>query len=191
MRKFLKKMGLNIVHWFIKPRMIKGYRDSYGKYLPNVRMSTTVYINEPSKLFLEDYVFIWHYTILDSSNKITICEGCQIGAWVGIFTHSSHISIRLYGRNYLKTKNPIGYIRGEVFIGSYTFIGPHSIILPGSKIGKGCLILPYTVIQGEVPDFSIIEGNPGKVRGDVRKIDERYLKNHPELIEEYNRWTHT
>jgi acetyltransferase-like isoleucine patch superfamily enzyme len=131
---------------------------------------------------------VFHYSILDASHGLTIGEGCQIGAWVGLFTHSSHIAIRLYGADYTKHDRHEGYLTGPVSIGRYTFIGPHSVIMPNTRIGKGSLVSAYSYVQGDFPDFAVISGNPARVTGDTRKIDARYLRSCPELQPLYDRW---
>lgn len=156
--------------------------------LKNTRASNTSTFVEKEGIDLGDNVFIWHHTIIDGSNGVTIEDGCQIGAWNGIFSHSSHISIRLYGEKYGEIKDMKGYIRGSVFIGKYTFIGPHSVIMPNTKIGKGCLVSAYSYVKGEFPDFSIISGNPAKVIGDTRQLDSKYLDENQELRNYYNQW---
>jgi acetyltransferase-like isoleucine patch superfamily enzyme len=81
-----------------------------------------------------------------------------------------------------------GYMRGSVHIGKYTFVGPHSVIMPGTKIGKGSIVAAYSMVKGEFPDFSIIAGTPAKVIGDTRKVDEPYLMANPELQKYYDEW---
>jgi acetyltransferase-like isoleucine patch superfamily enzyme len=61
--------------------------------------------------------------------------------------------------------------------------------MPNTKIGKGSLVAAYSYVKGEFPDFSIISGNPAKVIGDTRDMDERQLKQHPELRSYYDDWT--
>jgi len=132
---------------------------------------------------------------LDASNGIKIGEGCQIGAWVGIFTHGSHIAIRLLGKNYIQFNRHerIGYQRGAVEIGDYTFIGASSLILPSVTIGKGCLIAAGTIVTESIPDYSIVSGNPAKVIGNTSSLDRRYFTNEivrknyfdPSVIEDY------
>ncbi len=163
------------------PVMIRGYKLKNGKMLPNVRISNTTFIDHPEFLEMGDYVFIGHYNFIEASNKIKIAEGCQITNYVSITSHSSHIAIRLYGRQYINEKNHIGYVKGPVQIGKYCFIGPHSLILPDTTIGDACLIHPYSKVQGEFPDYSIIAGNPAKIIGDTREMDKKYLEEHPML----------
>jgi len=150
-------------------------------------LSNTVDITHLDKVTFGDNVFIWHHTILDSFNRISIGEGTQIGAQVGVFTHSSHNSIRYYGSDYneIPFYEHKGRIKGSVNIGEYVFIGANSIIMPGTVIGKGSIVSAFSYVSGKFPDFSIIGGNPAKRIGDVRRIDRRFLKKHRDLIPKY------
>lgn len=171
-----------------QPKMIYGYVDKttqiFRKY---TRISNTVTIMCPEKLSMGDNVWVWHYSILDASEGLNIGEGCQIGAWVGIFTHSSHNAIRLYGQRFVHVpaRERLGYIRGSVIIGEYTFVGAGSLIFPGVEIGKGCIVSAGTIITKNVPDYSVIQGVPGKIVGDTRQIDKDFLERHPDLKEYY------
>ena len=48
-------------------------------------------------------------------------------------------------------------------IGQGSIIGPRAIVLPGVTIGRGCTILPGSVVISDVPDGAIIGGNPGRL----------------------------
>lgn len=150
-------------------------------------LSNYLDISHWSKLDIGNNVFIWHFTILDTFNGIKIGDDCQIGTRVGIFTHSSHHSIRYYNKFYHDTNCYLhkGRINGSVEIGNSTFVGANSIIMPNTKIGKGCIIAGFSYVQGIFDDFSIIAGNPAKKVGDVRKMDYKFLKANPELKESY------
>lgn len=189
MKKFVWQF-LNLLNKYIaKPRMVLGYTSFDCTYLAKTRISNTVDIVNPENLNIADNVFIGHYNILDASNRITIGEGCQISNFISILTHSSHQSVRLYGKHYIQHNGSHkGYITGEVIIGKYTFIGAHSVIMPGSKIGKGSLVTAYTLVKGEFPDFAIIAGNPAQVVGDTRVKDSKLLNEYPELAEYYTEW---
>ena len=170
----------NILAILHQPFMVYGYYNRIEKkFMKYTRVSSSTKIMSKNMLDIEDNVWIWHHSILDSTNVIKIGKGVQIGAWVGIFTHSSHIAIRLLGAKYLTMDNKerIGYINKSVEIGEYTFIAAGSYILPGVKIGKGCLISSGTVVSKSIPDYSIVSGNPGKIIGDVRRLDAKFYKN--------------
>lgn len=169
----------NLLSRFSRPFMVYGYRSkSDGMYKKFTRISSSAIILNEENLTIGDNVWIWHYSIIDASNKVTIGEGCQIGAWVGIFTHSSHIAIRLYGNDsYIKTSQSerLGYLTGSVSIGAYTFVGAKASIMPNVSIGKGCLIAAGTLVNKSVPDFSIVVGNPGVIKGSTKDLDKKYF----------------
>jgi acetyltransferase-like isoleucine patch superfamily enzyme len=190
----IKKLVLNFLFYYrqkklksFEPKMIYSY-SHLGVKLTNTRISNSTIITNKQNLQLANYVFIGHYNFIESSNKITIDEGVQITNFISILTHSSHVSIRLYGYEYQNTKDLIGYKKGEVKIGKFTFIGPHSTIQCGTNIGQGSLVTAYSMVKGDFPDFSIISGNPGKVVGDTRHLDKEYLLNNPELAKFYEKW---
>jgi acetyltransferase-like isoleucine patch superfamily enzyme len=171
---------MNLASIFTKPFMIYGYYNRVTKKFNKLtRVGSNVVITDKSKFDLGDNSWIWHHSIIDSSNGVTIGKGCQIGAWVGIFTHGSHISLRLLGEKYIHTDkhDRIGYQRGSVEIGEYTFIGAHAIVLPDVKIGKGCIVGAKSMVTKSVPDYAIVTGNPAEIIGDTRKLDRKYLKN--------------
>lgn len=51
----------------------------------------------------------------------------------------------------------------EISIGDNTFIGARASLLPGTKIGKNCIIGSCAVVKGEIPDNSIVIGNPSRI----------------------------
>lgn len=169
------------------PKMIYAYKHR-GVVLEDTRVSNSTVITDEANLDLADNVFIGHYNFIESSNGLSIEEGVQITNYISVLTHSSHISIRLYGSQYRRHSDLIGYKKGSVTIGAYSFIGPHSTILPGTRIGKGCLVSAYSLLKGEYPDFSIISGNPATVVGDTRELDKPFLEAHPELNNFYKQW---
>jgi hypothetical protein len=61
-------------------------------------------------------------------------------------------------------------VRRPTDIGAYTFIGPHSVVMPGSRIGRGVLVKAYSYVDGEVPDFAVVAGQPAVVVGDTREL---------------------
>ena len=162
-----------------KPFMVYGFVDPETKtFRKYTRLSSTVTIMNQNKLCIGDYAWVWHYSILDATEGISIGEGCQIGAWVGIFTHGSENSIRLLGRQFVHVGNSErpGYTRGKVEIGPYSFVGAGSVILPGTKIGKGCLIAAGAFVSGNVPDYSVVVGNPGVVKARTVDRDRRFFR---------------
>jgi acetyltransferase-like isoleucine patch superfamily enzyme len=172
---------------FSRPTMMPIKKNFQGDWIKNVRISNSTFIDHKENLVLKDHVYIGHHNFIEASNEITVGVGTQITSHVTITTHSSHISIRLQGTGDLKSesKSPIGYVKGSIRIGDFTFVGPHTVIAPGAIIGNGCIISAFSYVKGTFPDFSMIAGNPAKVVGDVRKMDKEFLEKHPELSGSY------
>ncbi len=49
-----------------------------------------------------------------------------------------------------------------VSIGNCVWLGEGVAVLPGSKIGSGCIIGAHAVVKGEIPDYCIAVGAPAK-----------------------------
>lgn len=52
-------------------------------------------------------------------------------------------------------------------IGKGSSIGCNSTILPGVSIGKRCLIAAGSVVTKDVPDFTVVRGNPARPHGSI------------------------
>mgnify|MGYP005989456069 CR=1 FL=1 len=152
------------------------------------RISNTTALQGEENMKLGEMVFIGHFNFIDATYGLTIEKGTQITNYVSILTHSSHNAVRLYGAEYMSIRDKKAYNIGEVSIGEYAYIGPHTVIMPNTKIGKGSLVGAYSYVKGTFPDFAIITGNPGKIVGDTRKMDERLLRQYPELKPLYDEW---
>jgi len=169
-------------------RMVGGFVRGDGEFLPHTRISNTAAVFARERLEVGDHVFLGHFSVLDATYGLRIGEGCQIGFFTGIFTHSSHAAIRLYGRQYIRTPDKKAYFTAPVSIGDFCFIGAHATLLPGTTLGRGCIVSAYSLVSGEHPEFAILAGQPAKVIGDTRRMDERLLREHPELAEFYADW---
>ena len=90
--------------------------------------------------------------------KIVIGKYVKIGGSVKIYDTDFH-SLDYKQR---KDKNTDMPINKEIYIGDYSFIGAHSIILKGVKIGERCIIGAGSVVTKSIPDGEIWGGNPAK-----------------------------
>lgn len=177
--KFLSYIGCRVI--------VYGYRcKKTGRYLPKTRIASTAIITDAQNLMIDDNVWINHYSRIDGSGGVVIGEGCQIGFGSCILSHSSHVAIRLMGKKYMEypLEKRVGYIHKQTIIGEYTFIGGGSYIMPGVRIGKGCVIGVNSVVTKDVADYSIVVGSPCKVIGSTKDIDEKYMLD-PLVIQNY------
>jgi acetyltransferase-like isoleucine patch superfamily enzyme len=190
-QKFLGPL-VRVLSVFTGPRMVYGWSNPDGSWCANTRVSTHACLEGLSGLVLEDHVFVGHFNRLDGSNGLLIEEGVQVTSHVAILSHSSHRSVRIMGRRYLGDPSPPGYVRRATRVGAYSFIGPHSVIAPGARLGKGVVVQAHSFVSGTVSDFAIVApgapGKPATVVGDSRDLDRQLLQQHPELHAHYAQW---
>ncbi len=89
-------------------------------------------------------VWISQYVYIDELHPegVIIHDNCTIGIRTSIITHT-----------YWGKRKPVGGYR-EVIIEKNAYIGPHSLILPGTRIGEGAVIKGGTTVTGHVPPFT-------------------------------------
>ena len=126
---------------------------------------------EGSSIYHNSYVYgdvrvgkltwIGPFTILEGSGGgIVIGDYCSISTGVQIYTHDSVKWAVSGGR--------IEYEKAPTHIGNCVYIGPLSVISKGVKIGDHCIIGAYSYVDRDIPDFSIVRGQPAKIVGKVR-----------------------
>jgi acetyltransferase-like isoleucine patch superfamily enzyme len=171
-------------------RIVFGERAADGGPLPLTRISPSTCIEHPEGLSLADNVFIGHFNFIEARCGVRIETGVQITNYVSILSHSSHRSVRLMGRDYVDVppEQRPGFIAAPVHIGAFSFIGPHSVIEAGARLGKGCLVRAHSCVRGEFPDFAVLSGSPATVVGDTRDADAVLLAAHPEWLDRYESW---
>ena len=96
---------------------------------------------------------IFHKSILQSSVKL--------GKHVIINTAAS-VDHDCIIENFVHI-SPNSTICGNVKIGEGTHIGAAAIIVPNITIGKWCKIGAGAVIIKDIPDYSVVVGNPGRI----------------------------
>ena len=63
--------------------------------------------------------------------------------------------------------------KGNTEIGNDVWIGYRSLIMPGVKIGDGAIIATASVVNKDIPPYSIVGGNPAKILR--RRFDEAVI----------------
>lgn len=187
MRPRLNRLRRWAARW-LWHRIVFG-ESSQGRWLPHTRIAPSACIEHEERLQLADHVFIGPFNFIEASAGVVIGEGVQITHHASIVSHSSHRAQRLLGRRFVDWpgERP-GWVSGPVEIGPYCFIGPHSVIEAGTRLGRGCIVRAGSVVRGQFPDHAVIGGHPAQVVGDARERDQRWLAAHPELRPHYEAW---
>ncbi len=51
----------------------------------------------------------------------------------------------------------------KVYIGDGSYIGINAVIIGNVKIGRHCVIGENSVVTKDVPDYTVVAGNPAKI----------------------------
>ena len=111
-------------------------------------------INIGDNVNIEQNVHIVSGGRIDISSNVSITANCAI---VDINHPYDNVNSNLKIGDRLECKY------NRVFIGENTFIGIGSIILPNVHIGKNCIVGANSVVNVDVPDFSVVAGVPAKI----------------------------
>ncbi|HEY5663094.1 MAG TPA: DapH/DapD/GlmU-related protein [Ilumatobacter sp.] len=113
---------------------------------------------------------------------VSIGDRCLIGRGSGIVGHLSieigddvwtghHVYITDQNHGYADPDRPISQqVQPErpVSIGSGSWLGHGTVVLPGARIGRHVVIGANSVVTGEIPDYSVAVGAPARVIGQQR-----------------------
>lgn len=122
--------------------------------LPNgCRIRERAKIFAPEKLTLGTNIWIGEGAMIDAQGGLTIGDNTQIGLYVMIWTHTSHMQA-LSGKTGSAAKEGIQY--SETKIGKDCFIAGPSVIGAGVTIGDGVIISPFSMIDHDISDGEIV-----------------------------------
>lgn len=107
----------------------------------------------------------YNCTILDVA-KVKIGDNVLIGPNVSIYTagHPIHADTRKTGYEY----------GAPITIGDNVWIGGNSIILPDVTVGSNSVIAAGSVVTKDVPEWTVVAGNPARVIKKITDKDKQY-----------------
>ena len=128
------------------------------------KFHSLVWINGNPKIGKDTYIGGFS-EVNAKGSKISIGHKCDIASFVSINVSDSHK--RCIGLKKKITKKSIK-------IGNKVFIGSHSAILGGVKIGNNSVVGAGTVLQNcNIPPYSLVVGNPPVIKKNYYK---KYFK---------------
>jgi len=92
---------------------------------------------------------------------VTVNSSSIIGRHCIVNTNSS-VDHDCVLENYVHV-SPNATLCGGVFVGEGTHVGAGAVVVPGINIGKWCTIGAGAVIIKDVPHYSTVVGNPGRI----------------------------
>lgn len=110
-----------------------------------MRMSNKTQIQIPARTSIDEGLYIGHL------GRVIIHPDAKLGKNINIGTG---VTIGMENR---------GKRRGAPVISDNCWIGTNAVIVGNVKIGRDVLIAPLTYVNFDVPDHSIVIGNPGRI----------------------------
>lgn len=133
------------------------------------------YVSTGHRINLRENNIIGHHSVIgtcvDIEGNASVGNYCRIYSSVAI-APLSKIGNFVFIYAFVVLANdpcpPSEDVKGCI-ISDYTQISVHSTILPGVEIGTNCLIGAGSIVNHNIPDFSLATGNPAKLIMDIRK----------------------
>ncbi|HPO55886.1 MAG TPA: hypothetical protein PKY46_07770 [Ignavibacteriaceae bacterium] len=120
----------------------------------------------------------------DIQGDCEIGDNCRMQSYVGV-GKGSNIGNYVFLYPFVILTNdptpPSETIFG-VSIGDYSIITTSSVLLPGTQIGKNCLVSANSCVNGKYEEDSFISGNPAKLIGKLSKMpffNEMKIRHYP------------
>lgn len=136
-----------------------------GVYTPEELRKRGVKVGENCTIWTRD-IDINHGFLITIGNNVTLSNA-------KILAHDG------------STKRALGYSRvGRVTIGDNVFVGAGAVILPGVTIGNNVIIGAGAVIAKDIPEDSVVVGNPAKVIGSTTA----YIEKNKAMMNDSNVW---
>jgi acetyltransferase-like isoleucine patch superfamily enzyme len=129
--------------WF---RAIMGFRIG-----PASSVLTGFKVSQRGNLRIGAHCVINNSCRFDNRFPITIGDNVSITYGTMILTKGHDIDDPLF-----RTKG------APVDIGDYAWVCARVTLLPGVKLGKGCVVLSGAVVSKDVPEYHVVGGNPAR-----------------------------
>jgi maltose O-acetyltransferase len=109
------------------------------------------------RVVIGDQSFINYGTSISAHQEIVIGKRCKIGHYVFMMDNNQH---DVFDRSKTPDSSPI-VIEDDVWIGA------HSIILPGVRIGRNSVVGAGSVVKHDVPPNCLVAGNPAGIKREL------------------------
>lgn len=137
----------------------------------SARIFSSVQLFGTENISIGEDTFIGHETLITGScdSKIIIKNYVDISHRVTISTGTHEID--------MNKKHTAGKgIYKDIIINDGVWIGMNAIILPGVSIGKKSIVAAGSIVHEDVPEYSIVAGNPARIKKTYNRETEQWEK---------------
>lgn len=137
-------------------------------YFPNAEVRKKCWVKTNVEIGEGSYLNP-NVTILDNyqSKEIMVIIGknCSIASGVVFAPYSKHNNSKFLRKTGILCR----YEKVEkIIVGEEVWIGANCTLLPGIKIGDYCIIGANSLVNKNIPDYSLAYGNPIRIVRDIR-----------------------
>lgn len=155
------------------------YHKRLGYMGKGVVIDPDVDLPHPRNVYLDDFCYLGRKTqIYSPEGYVKIGKRCHIIGWIlghgGVeigdyvgcggyvfsATDSHQGGFRMAGPMIPPEQRNVK--KAKVIIENDAFIGHHSIVMPGVKIGEGAIVGPYSMVYKDVEPWTVVSGNPAR-----------------------------
>ena len=144
---------VNRIHNWVKYTQISQRLKYVGK---DVVFDDNVYINKPENLSIGDETFIGNGVFLNAYAPITIGRYCGIAAGCYLITWNHDVA-----NKEIKLRDT-DKVTSNIIIGNGVWLGYGAIVLPGIKLGDGCVVAAGAIVTKNVEPWVVVAGVPAK-----------------------------
>lgn len=145
LQRVFRPLEIQYLYLFRKAKLCRLKPLKYLYQLRLMRLSRRTQIQIPTRTSIGEGFFIGHL------GRVIIHPDAKLGKNVNIATG---VTIGMENR---------GKRKGTPVIGDHCWIGTNAVIVGNVRIGTDVLIAPLTHVNFDVPDHSIVAGNPARI----------------------------
>lgn len=145
LKKVFRPLEIKYISVFRKANMCKFLPLKLFYMLRLMHLSNRTKIQIPARTSIGEGLYIGHL------GRVIINPDAKLGRNINI---STGVTIGVENR---------GKRKGNPTISDNCWIGTNAVIVGNVKIGRDVLIAPLTYVNFDVPDHSIVIGNPGRI----------------------------
>jgi virginiamycin A acetyltransferase len=141
---------------------------------PNIIVGDYTYYHDLDDPYNFEKNVIYHHDFI--GDKLIIGKFCAIASGVKFVMNGANHELKpistfpffIFGDGWEQVFDGVDMdgkfpYKGDTVIGNDVWIGNGATIMPGVKIGNGAIIATQSVVTKDVPDYTIVGGNPARI----------------------------